>query len=59
MNTLNSWEKLCDQGVSIAMSENTDVQYLNSASAQLKTKASSIVSATSLLRNKLKQFNLS
>lgn len=57
-STLDNWAALCDQGVTIAMSSNSDVQYLNSASADLKTKASTLASATSLLRTKLQQFNI-
>lgn len=58
VSTLDNWANLCDQGVSIAMTNNPDVQYLNSASAQLKTKATTLASATALLRTKLQQFNI-
>jgi len=58
VSTLDNWSDLCDQGVSIAMGNNADIQYLNSASAELKSKAGTLTSATTLLRTKLKHFNL-
>lgn len=58
VSTLDNWGALCDQGVTIAMSNNEDIQYLKTASNQLKTKATSLASATALLRSKLQQFNI-
>lgn len=58
VSTLDNWGALCDQGVTIAMSNNEDIQYLKSASNQLKSKATNLASATALLRSKLQQFNI-
>lgn len=57
--TINNWNVLCDQGVSIAMSGNPDIQFITGTSAQLKQKAASLTQATSLLRSKLAAFNIS
>ena len=43
VNTINSWNVLCDQGVSIAMSTDPDVQYIQQASNTLKTKTEHII----------------
>ena len=56
ITTINNWNILCDQGVSIAMSSNPDIQFITSSSAQLKTKAQSLKSATNLLKTKMSAF---
>jgi len=58
VSTLDNWSELCDQGVTIAMANNTDIQYLKSASTDLRSKAGTLTSAASLLRSKLQQYNL-
>ena len=53
--TIEHWQVLCDQGVSIAMTTNTDMQYLKQTNTDLKQKTSIIKNATSLLQIKLQQ----
>jgi hypothetical protein len=53
IHTIDSWNVLCEQGVSIAMANNADVQYIQQASNSLKNTKNSLVSATNTLRNKL------
>ena len=54
--TIDNWNVLCDQGVSIAMSNNPDIQYISEASNQLKQKAQTLSNATSILQSKLRGF---
>lgn len=56
--TIDHWNILCDQGVSIAMSNDTDIQYINGASQQLKQTTQTLTNATSLLKSKLAAFNI-
>jgi len=56
--TIDNWNVLCDQGVSIAMANNPDIQYISEASNQLKQKAQTLSNVTSLLKSKLSAFNI-
>lgn len=56
--TIDNWSVLCDQGVSIAMSNNPDIMYISTASSQLKTKASVLAKNTSTLKSKLAMYNI-
>jgi hypothetical protein len=58
VTTIENWNVLCDQGVSIAMSADPDIQYINSASQQLKQKTQTLNNATALLRSKFAAFNI-
>ena len=58
VTTINNWNILCDQGVSIAMSNDPDIQFINSASQQMKQKTQTLTNATALLRSKLSAFNI-
>jgi hypothetical protein len=58
VNTIDNWNVLCDQGVSIAMSNNPDIQYISNANNELKTKSSTLRTATSNLKAKLALFNI-
>jgi hypothetical protein len=58
VNTINNWSVLCDQGVSIAMANDPDIQYISTASSQLKSNASLLQSNTSTLRGKLASYNI-
>ena len=42
ISTIDNWNILCDQCVSIAMSANTDVQFINSANASLITQTTTL-----------------
>jgi hypothetical protein len=55
--TIDNWKLLCDQGVSIALTNSTDMQYLKQANLELKQKTSVLKSVASTLRNKINQYN--
>ncbi len=56
--TINNWNALCDQGVSIAMANHPDIQYIQSANTDLKNTTGALVSATNKLKNKLAAFGI-
>jgi len=58
VNTIENWNVLCDQGVSIAMSNNPDIIRISSVNSQLREKAPFIRTATALLRAKLANFTI-
>ena len=58
VNTIENWNVLCDQGVSIAMSNNPDIVRISSVNTQLRDKAPFIRTATALLRAKLANFTI-
>ena len=57
--TIDNWNILCEQGVSIAMSNNPDIQYIKTASNQLKNTTQTLKSATNKLKGKLAAYNIS
>ena len=56
--TIDNWNVLCDQGVSIAMSSNPDIQSITNTNNLLKTKGTALRNATSSLRAKLALYNI-
>jgi hypothetical protein len=58
VDTINNWNTLCEYGVSVAMANDVDVQYIESASTQLKQKSNAIRNAASTLRAKLAVYNI-
>jgi len=58
VNTIDSWNILCEQGVSIAMSSNPDIQFITASSNQLKTTTQTLKNATDKLKNKLASYNI-
>lgn len=58
VQTINNWNTLCEQGVSIAMANNPDIQYIVSASEQLKQKTQTLKNATNLLKCKLDAYKV-
>ena len=58
VETVNSWNILCEQGISIAMSNDIDIQNIQSASSQLKTKTNNLKAVTSNLKSKLASYNI-
>lgn len=58
VNTIDNWNVLCNQGVSIAMSDNLDVQYITNANNELKRTTTTLINATNTLKTKLASFNL-
>lgn len=56
--TIDNWNVLCDQGVSVAMSNNSDIQNILSINNNLKTKTSTLRNATTNLRAKFALYNI-
>jgi hypothetical protein len=56
--TIDSWNILCDQGISIAMANDPDVQFIQQSSAELKTTTRTLVSLTNNLKSKLASLNI-
>lgn len=58
VTTIDNWNVLCEQGVSIAMANNPDIQYIQSASDQFKTTTQTLTAATNQLKVKLAKFKI-
>jgi len=58
VTTIDSWNALCEQGVSISLAANPDVQYIKQANANLSAKSVALKNATATLKNKLTRFNI-
>jgi hypothetical protein len=58
IHTIESWNVLCEQGVSIAMANDPDVQYIQQASSQLKNTTFNLKTVTNTLKSKLAAFNI-
>jgi hypothetical protein len=54
--TIESWNAICEQGVSIAMNNDPDIQYIKQVSNQLKQTSLSLNAYTNQLRNKLNMY---
>lgn len=50
---IDNWNVLCKQGVSIAMSDNLDVQYITHSNNELKRTTATLINATNTLKTKL------
>ena len=57
VSTIDNWNLLADHGVSIAMSADTDIQYINNANIEIKNKTSILKSTTNKLKSKLALYN--
>lgn len=58
ISTIDTWNNLCEQGVSIAMANDSDIQYITNASSALKSTTQNLKSVTSALKNKLIAINI-
>jgi hypothetical protein len=58
VETVNSWNVLCEQGISIAMANDIDVQQIQTASSQLKIKTNNLKTVTNNLKSKLASYNI-
>jgi hypothetical protein len=58
VSTIDNWNTLCEEGVSIALSNNPDIQYISQANNELKSTTTTLRNATSLLRSKLQTYNI-
>jgi len=57
IDTIDSWNVLCEQGLSITMSNNVDISFIKHSSDELKTTTSTLVNATNALKTKLAKFH--
>jgi len=53
VSTIENWNTLCEHGVSIALSNNQDIQYLTQANNEFRQKTNSLRNMTGVLRTKL------
>jgi len=58
VSTISNWNTLCEQGVSIAMANDPDIQSINTVNLKLKQTTQTLSNATSLLKSKLDAFKL-
>jgi hypothetical protein len=56
VDTIENWSVLCDQGVSVAMSNSPDIMYIKSANQELKSKSNILKANISALRTKLTNY---
>lgn len=57
VETIDHWNVLCDQGVSITLQHDQDIQFITHASQELVHTTSTLRNATSTLRSKLAAMN--
>lgn len=58
VSTIDNWNILCSQGVTIAMTNNVDIQNIKLINTEFKTKTDNIKLSTNLLKSKLAQYNI-
>jgi hypothetical protein len=58
VTTINHWNALCDQGVSITMSNDENIKSITQSNAELKSKTNVLKSITSTLQAKLAGYSL-
>ena len=58
VDTIDNWNVICETGISIALSNNEDITFINQASTILKTTTQNLKSNTQALKNKLALYNI-
>ena len=58
VSAIENYNTLCDQGVSIALANSTDVQYIKMVNSDLESKTTALKTATNKLKAKLATYNL-
>ena len=58
IDTIEHWNILSEQGVSIALNNNTDIQYIKQANNELKTKSNVLKGAVVSLKEKFAFYNI-
>lgn len=58
INTIDTWNVLCEQGVTIAMANDDDIKYIVNTSSELKQTTQNLKSITNALKNKYISFNI-
>jgi hypothetical protein len=59
VDTIDHWNVLCEHGVTIALDNSPDVNYINQVNDDLKSKSNILKNATNSLRTKFAQYNIS
>jgi hypothetical protein len=54
--TIEAWSQIYENGVSVAMNQNEDIQYIHQANGVFKDQAIVLRQSTSQLRNKYSQY---
>jgi len=57
IQTIDNWNVLCEQGLSITMSNDVDISFIKNSSDDLKIQTTSMRTATDKLKSKLAQFH--
>jgi hypothetical protein len=57
VETIDTWNVLCEQGVSISLQHNPDIQFISQASTELIQTTNVLKSATQTLKNKLARYH--
>jgi len=58
VDTIESWNIICNHGVSIAMANNPDIQFIQNSSQQLKQTTITLKSSIDKLRTKLNSYKI-
>jgi len=56
VETIDNWNLLCEHGISVALDNNTDIQFITQSSTELKNTSNVLKTATTNLKNKLAQY---
>ena len=56
--TINSWNSIVSNGVSVTMANNTDIQYITNQNQLYSTRTSQLKTATNAIKNKFAFYNL-
>jgi hypothetical protein len=59
VTAIDRWNVLCEEGLTIALTNNPDIQYINNANTELMAKTSQLQNATSKLKARFIQYNIS
>lgn len=59
VTAIDKWNVLCEEGLTIALTNNPDIQYINNANTELMAKTSQLQDATNKLKARFTQYNIS
>lgn len=57
IQTIDTWNVLCEQGVTLSLQHNPDIQFITQANKELKQTTQTLKTTTNVLRTKLAKFN--
>lgn len=58
IDTIDNWNILCEHGVSIALDNSPDINYINQVNVDLKSKSNILKNATNSLKAKMLLYNI-